>query len=147
MKVDDVIANAFVKEGTTDVFGLLGDSQMKWWAAMSAAGVRMIDARDEGAALAMADGWARASGKVGVCSVTHGPGVSRLATSLIMGARYRVPLVVHSGTTGLNRDNAMQFLDQGPLVRSTGAGYIEVQRPDYAENAVRLAFYRARLAS
>ena len=145
MKVDDVIANAFVKEGTTDVFGLLGDSQMKWWAAMSAAGVRMVDARDEGAALAMADGWARAMNKVGVCSVTHGPGVSRLATSLIMGARYRVPLVVHSGTTGLNRDNAMQFLDQGPLVRATDAGYIEVQRPDFAESAVRQAFYRARL--
>ena len=145
MKVDDVVANAFLKEGTTDVFGLLGDSQMKWWAAMSASpGVRMIDVRDEGAALAMADGWARATGKVRVCSVTHGPGVSRLATSLIMGARYRVPLVVHSGTTGLNRENAMQYLDQGPLVAATGAGYIEVQRPDYAENAVRLAFYRAR---
>jgi acetolactate synthase-1/2/3 large subunit len=144
MKVDDVVAHAFVKEGATEVFGLLGDSQMKWWAAMSAAGTRMIDARDEGAALAMADGWARATGKVGVCSVTHGPGVSRLATSLIMGARYRVPLVVHSGTTGLNRDNAMQFLDQGPLVRATGADYIEVQRADYAENATRLAFYRAR---
>ena len=38
----------------------------------------------------------------------------------------------------------MQFLDQGPLVNSTGAGYIEMQRPDYAENAVRQAFYRAR---
>ena len=45
MKVDDAVANAFVKEGTTDIFGLLGDSQMKWWAAMSAAGARMIDAR------------------------------------------------------------------------------------------------------
>ena len=38
----------------------------------------------------------------------------------------------------------MQFLDQGPLVNSTGAGYIEVQRPDYAESATRQAFYRAR---
>jgi acetolactate synthase-1/2/3 large subunit len=146
MKVDEVVANAFVKEGTTDVFGLLGDSQMKWWAAMAdSPGVRMIDVRDEGAALAMADGWARATGKVGVCSVTHGPGVSRLATSLITAARYRVPIVVHCGTTGLNTGNAMQYLDQGPLVTATGAGYIEVQRPDYAENAVRLAFYRARL--
>jgi acetolactate synthase-1/2/3 large subunit len=145
MKVDDVIANAFVKEGTTDVFGLLGDSQMKWWAAMSASGARMIDARDEGAALAMADGWARATGRTGVCSVTHGPGVSRLATSLITTARYRTPVVIHSGTTGLNSPNALQYLDQGPLVAATGAGYIEVHRPDYAENAVRQAFYRARV--
>ena len=79
------------------------------------------------------------SGISAAAGVSSGRGVSRLATSLIMGARYRVPLVVHSGTTGLNRDNAMQFLDQGPLVRATGAGYIEVQRPDYAENAVRQA--------
>jgi thiamine pyrophosphate-dependent acetolactate synthase large subunit-like protein len=38
----------------------------------------------------------------------------------------------------------MQFLEQGPLVTATGAGYIELQRPDYAESAVRQAFYRAR---
>ena len=77
MKVYEAVANAFVKEGVTTVFGLMGDGNMSWAAAMTAlstsAGVRMIDVRDEGAGLAMAEGWARATGEVGVCNVTHGP--------------------------------------------------------------------------
>lgn len=145
MKVDDAVANAFVKEGTDTVFGLLGDGQLTWWSAMAKHGVKMIDARDEGAALGMADGWARAAGRIGVCSVTQGPGISRIATSLITATRYRTPVVVHTAATGFNKDNAMQFLDQEKLVSATGAGYIEILTPEYAEAAVRQAFYRARL--
>ena len=145
MKVDDAVANAFVKEGTTTVFGLLGDGQLTWWSAMAKQGVNMIDARDEGASLAMADGWARAAGKTGVCSVTQGPGITRIATSLVTATRYRTPVVVHTAATGFNKDNAMQVLDQEKLVSATGAGYIEILTPDYAETAVRQAFYRARL--
>ena len=145
MKVDDAVANAFVKEGTTTVFGLLGDGQLTWWSAMAAHGVRMIDARDEGASLGMADGWARAAGRTGVCSVTQGPGVTRIATSLVTATRYRTPVVVHTAATGFNKDNAMQVLDQEKLVSATGAGYIEILTADYAETAVRQAFYRARL--
>jgi len=146
VKVDDVVANAFVREGTTDVFGLLGDGQLKWWSAMAGhSGVRLIDVRDEGAALAMADGWARATGRTGVCSVTQGPGISRIATSLITATRYRTPIVIYTSATGFNKDNAMQYLDQEKLVSATGAGYIEVLTPDYAEAATRQAFYRARL--
>ena len=145
MKVDDAVANAFVKEGTSTVFGLLGDGQLTWWAAMASHGVRMIDARDEGASLGMADGWARAAGKTGVCSVTQGPGITRIATSLVTATRYRTPVVVHTAATGFNKDNAMQVLDQEKLVAATGAGYIEILTADYAETAVRQAFYRARL--
>ena len=38
MKVYDAVANAFIKEGTTTLFGLLGDGQMTWWSAMSKIG-------------------------------------------------------------------------------------------------------------
>lgn len=145
MKVDDAVANAFVKEGTDTVFGLLGDGQLTWWSAMAKHGVKMIDVRDEGAALGMADGWARAAGRTGVCSVTQGPGVSRIATSLVTATRYRTPVVVHTAATGFNKDNAMQFLDQEKLVSATGAGYVEILTPEYAETGVRQAFYRARL--
>lgn len=146
MKVDDVVAAAFVKEGTTLVFGLLGDGQLKWWSAMSQyPEVKLIDVRDEGASLAMADGWARVTGKVAVCSVTQGPGVSRIATSLITAVRYHTPIVIYTSATGFNKDNAMQYLDQEKLVSATGAGYIEVLTADYAEYATRLAFYRAKL--
>src|SRR5678815_3935443 len=125
MKAEHAVAHAFIKEGTSAVFGLLGDSQLAWWAEMAQSGVQLIDARDEGAAVAMADGWARATGKVGVASVTHGPGVSRTATSLITAARYRTPVVVHTGATPFNKEQALQYMDQEKLVSATGAGYID----------------------
>jgi thiamine pyrophosphate-dependent acetolactate synthase large subunit-like protein len=148
MKVYDAVANAFVKEGATTVFGLLGDGQLTWWAAMARLpGVRLIDAREEGAGLAMAEGYARASGKVGACSVTHGPGLARLSLSLIAAARSRTPIVVHTATTAWNDERESQYLNQDRFAAAAEAGYIEIMKPDYAEEAVRQAFYRARRES
>lgn len=146
MKVYQAMANAFVKEGTTTVFGLLGDAQLPWWAAMSMhSGVSIVDARHEGAALTMAEGWARITGKVGVCSVTQGPGVSHLASSLITATRSHTPVVIYTSQTAFNDGHALQYLHTERLVSATGAGYIEVLTPSFAESAVRQAFYRARL--
>ncbi|MBI4188932.1 MAG: thiamine pyrophosphate-binding protein [Betaproteobacteria bacterium] len=148
MKVYEAVANAFVKEGTSTVFGLLGDGQLSWWSAMSKhSGIRIIDARHEGAALTMAEGWAMATGKIGVCSVTHGPGVSHMTTSLITATRSRTPVLIFTSKTAFNNEHSIQYLDQETLVGATGAGYIEVLTPSFAENAVRQAFYRARLES
>jgi thiamine pyrophosphate-dependent acetolactate synthase large subunit-like protein len=145
MKVYDAVANAFIKEGGTTVFGLLGDGQLRWWSSMvKHKGAKLIDVREEGQALAMADGWARASGKVGVCSVTHGPGLARLSLSLISAARARTPIVVHTATTTFNDEGETQYLNQDRFVAASECGYIEVMKPDYAEEAVRQAFYRAR---
>ena len=117
MKVYDAVANAFVKEGATTIFGLLGDGQLTWWASMAKhPEVRLIDAREEGSGLAMAEGWARASGQVGVCSVTHGPGLARLSLSLIAAARSRTPIVVHTATTSFNDERETQYLNQDRFV-------------------------------
>lgn len=148
MKVYDAVANAFVREGATTVFGLLGDGQLTWWASMAKhREVRLIDAREEGSGLAMAEGWARASGRVGVCSVTHGPGLARLSLSLIAAGRSRTPVVVHTSRTSFNDERETQYLNQDRFVSAAEAGYIEVMKPDFAEEAVRQAFYRARLES
>ena len=104
----------------------------------------MIDVRDEGAALSMAEGWARATGKVGVCNVTHGPGITRMTTSLVATSKARVPVVIYTSRTHFNNAWANQSLDQEKLVTATGAAYIEVLSPAFAEDAVRQAFYQAR---
>ena len=148
MKVDDAVANAFVKEGTSAVFGLLGSSQLEWWSAISNyPDVKIIDVREEGSALAMAQGWARATGKVGVCSVTKGPGLARVSLSLIAAARCHTPIVVCTGKSGFNNERAVKYLDQDKFVSACEAGYIEILTPSFAENAVRQAFYRAKLES
>ncbi len=145
MKVYEAVANAFIREGTTTIFGLLGDGQLSWSTVLAKhAGIRIVDARNEDAALTMAEGWARVSGKTGVCSVTHGPGLSRATTSLITASRARTPIVVF--TSRAPEDN-LQHLNQERLVSATGAGYIEVLNPANAEHAVRQAFYRAQVES
>ena len=124
MKVYEAVANAFVKEGVTTVFGLMGDGNMTWAAAMTAKpGMRVIDVRDEGAALSMADGYARATGKVGVCNVTHGPGITRMATSLVAGVKARVPAVIYTSRTHFNNEWQNQSLNQDRFVTATGAGF------------------------
>jgi len=148
MKVSEAVANAFVKEGTEVVFGLMGDGNMSWWSAISKyAQVRMIAVRDEGAGLAMAQGWARYTNKVGVCSVTHGPGITRMTTSLVAAVRSHTPVVICTSKTPFNSENHIQFVEQERVVGATGAGYLEALTPSFAENAVRQAFYRARLES
>ncbi len=146
MKVYQAVANAFVKEGASTVFGLMGDGNMSWAAAMSKLpGVRLIDVRDEGAALSMAEGYARATGNVGVCNVTHGPGITRMTTSLVAAVKARVPLVVYTSRTHFHNEWINQSLNQDRLVTATGAGYIEVMTPAFAEDAVRKAFYEAKV--
>ena len=148
MKVYEAMANAFIKEGTTTLFGLLGDGQMTWWSAIAKyPQLKIVDVRDEGCAVTMAEGWALATGKVGVASATQGPGLARMTTSLIVAARARTPLVVYTSRTALNNEHLVQYLNQDQLVTATGAGYIEVQKASYAEDAVRDAFYRARKES
>jgi thiamine pyrophosphate-dependent acetolactate synthase large subunit-like protein len=148
MKVYEAMANAFIKEGTTTLFGLLGDGQMTWWSAIAKyPNLKIVDVRDEGCAVTMAEGYAMATGKVGVASSTQGPGLARMTTSLIVAARSHTPIVVYTSKTALNNDHLVQYLNQDQLVTATGAGYIEVLKPSYAEDAVRDAFYRARRES
>jgi acetolactate synthase I/II/III large subunit len=148
MKVYEAMANAFIKEGTTTLFGLLGDGQMTWWSAIAAyPQLKIIDVRDEGCAVTMAEGYAMATGKVGVASATQGPGLARMTTALIVAARSHTPVVVYTSKTSLNNEHVVQHMNQDALVSATGAGYIEVLKPSYAEDAVRDAFYRARRES
>ena len=148
MKVYQAMANAFMKEGTTTLFGLLGDGQMTWWAAMAQQpNLKIVDVRDEGCAVTMAEGYAMATGQVGVASSTQGPGLARMTTSLLVAARSHTPLVVYTSKTPANNEFNVQYLNQDKLVAAAECGYIEVQTPAYAEEAVRDAFYRARRES
>src|SRR4051794_19958353 len=77
-RVSDILAQAFAAEGVDTVFTLMGDANMYWSASMADNhNTRLIHARHEHCCVAMADGYARATGKVGVASVTCGPGLPR----------------------------------------------------------------------
>ncbi|MFI0235733.1 thiamine pyrophosphate-binding protein [Streptomyces sp. NPDC016845] len=147
MKVYEALAEAFVKEGTTDVFGMMGDANMHWMAALADQGVRLYEVRHEGSGLGMADGWARGAGQPGVVTTTSGPGVSQLATSMIVASRARTPLVAFCGETPLGDEGATQYLDQRRFAAAIECEFIHVTRPENAQDAVRKAFYLARTES
>ncbi len=75
MKVFEAIADAVVAHGVDTVFGLLGDANMFLVADLvNRHGVRFVAARNENAAVMMADGYARTTGRCAVATVTQGPG-------------------------------------------------------------------------
>ena len=87
-QVSDILAKAFAAEGVDTLFTLMGDANMYWSASMADnEKVRLIHARHEHCCVAMADAYARATGKVGVASVTCGPGYTQIMTALVMAAR------------------------------------------------------------
>jgi acetolactate synthase-1/2/3 large subunit len=82
------LAQAFAADGVDAHFTLMGDGNMHWVAAMkSLDGMSTFAARHEHCACAMAMGYQSATGKVGVASVTCGPGLTQITTALAVAAR------------------------------------------------------------
>src|SRR5690606_8100916 len=109
------------------------------------AGTRSFHVRHEHCACAMATAYAVATGKVGVASVTCGPGLTQIMTALATAAQARIPLVVFSGESPMDAVWYNQHIDQAPLVKATGAHYIAAHSLPRMIDSVRDAFYVARM--
>ncbi len=140
----EALAAAFREEGTEVVFALLGDGNMHWSAALTGAGARGIYVRHEHCACAMATMYASATGRVGVATVTCGPGLTQTMTALATAAQAHVPLVVFAGESPIDASFYNQHIDQGPLVTATGAHYIAAHSVPRLTDFVRDAFFIAR---
>ena len=147
MKVYQRLAAAFRAEGVSHVFGLMGDGNMYWMHELDKIGVKLLEVRHEGAGLGMADGWARATHTPGVATATCGPGVTQLATAFVTAARAQSPLVAFCGEHPTSDDEYNQRLDQGRFAAGCEAGFVRLATPDAADDAVRKAFYLAKLES
>ena len=138
----EVLSQAFVAEGVDTMFALLGDANMYWGAMMAQKyGVRVVHARHEHCACAMADGYARHTGKVGVATVTCGPGFTQIMTALATAARGSIPMVIFAGDSPTSAAWYVQQLELGPLATATGARYLAVKSVDRMLDTVREAFY------
>lgn len=118
----EAIARAVTAHGTTHVFGLMGDGNMHLIESIGAQGVRIVDVRHESSAVAMAEGYAWSSGRAGVATVTHGPGLTHVASSLVVAARNRSPAVVLAGETPSGYTGAQEF-DQQAFATACEAEY------------------------
>jgi thiamine pyrophosphate-dependent acetolactate synthase large subunit-like protein len=147
----DDLADAFVAEGVDTVFGLFGDGNLTFMAAMdSHPGTRVFQVRHEAAAVFMAAGYCRATGGPGLATVTAGPGLAHTLTPLVSACRAGLPVILYAGDTaqaGLHLGGLQEF-DHHAFAELAGAMHVRVADPRQARNcvadAVRLAVVRQR---
>ncbi|MBN9429079.1 MAG: thiamine pyrophosphate-binding protein [Burkholderiales bacterium] len=146
MKLYEGIASALIDEGCETMFGVMGDGNMTLWAAIGAQGrIDLRSARHEAAAVAMADGYFRATGKTGVATVTYGPGLTQTATSLIASLRNRTPLVLIVGDFARSDTTNIQHFDHAPFVESCGIRYLRASGLPNVAKEMAQAFHWARV--
>ncbi len=93
----EILVKALQDEGVDMIFGYPGGVLLDFYDALFRAGMRHILTRHEQAAAHAADGYARASGKVGVCMATSGPGATNLVTGIATAHMDSVPIVAFTG--------------------------------------------------
>jgi len=140
MKVYEVIGETLKRARVGRVFGVMGDGNMRWLAELTKrTGSPVGFARNEAAAVAMADGHARATGSLGVCTVTAGPGLALTALPLITAARHGTPLLLIAGDSPVGDTVNIQYMDQRRFVHGLGLEVHDLLRPDFAAEDVRFA--------
>ncbi len=93
-----VVAARFLHgRGVDRVFGLQGGHIQPIWDELHKLGVRIVDVRDEGAAVHMAHAHRELTGEMGVALVTAGPGVTNTVTAVANASVSRIPLIVIGG--------------------------------------------------
>jgi thiamine pyrophosphate-dependent acetolactate synthase large subunit-like protein len=141
----DVVGTTLARLGVDTAFGLMGSGNLVATNALVAGGARFCAARHEGGAVAMADGWARVTGRVGVASVHQGPGLTNTLTALGEAAKSRTPLLVLAGETPAAALRSNFRIDQHDLVASVGAVAERLHAPSSAAADAARALRRAEI--
>ncbi len=145
LSVADVVGATVAAQGVQDAFGVLGSGNLVVTNALCSGGARFHHARHEGGAICMADGYARVSGRVGVCSVHQGPGLTNTMTGLTEAAKSRTPVLILAGETPAAALTSNFRIDQHDLVESVGAIADRVHSPATAADDAQRAYQRALL--
>jgi len=132
-------------EGVDMIFGFPGGAVIDLYDEMGKHEIRHILVRHEQGAIHMADGYARATGRVGVCLVTSGPGATNTVTGIATACMDSIPVVIFTGQvpTHLIGNDAFQEVDIIGITRPcTKHNYLVKDVADLAR-IIREAFYLA----
>jgi acetolactate synthase I/II/III large subunit len=141
-----ILWESLLREGVDVVFGYPGGAIMPAYDAMIQYPIRHVLVRHEQGAAHMADGYARASGKVGVAVATSGPGATNLVTGIATAMLDSIPMVCITGQvpSQLIGTDAFQETDiTGVTLPITKHNYLVTRAEDIAP-AIHEAFYVAR---
>ena len=143
----EIVCESLLKEGVEVLFGLPGGAVLPLYGALSKyRQLRHILVRHEQAAAMAADGYARATGKVGVCVATSGPGATNLATGIACAQMDSVPIVIITGQVprpAIGRDAFQETDVTGITLPITKHNYLVMDVADVAP-AIKEAFHIAR---
>lgn len=145
MTGSEILLECLKREGVEVMFGYPGGQILPTFDKLYDCDIRFILTRHEQAAAHAADGYARATGKVGVCLSTSGPGATNLVTGIANAYMDSIPMVAISGQvkTTLIGNDAFQEADVTGITRPiTKHNYLVKDIKDLAQT-VREAFYIA----
>ncbi|OOF00494.1 acetolactate synthase 3 large subunit [Salinivibrio sp. MA351] len=142
----EMIVRSMIDQGVKHIFGYPGGSVLDIYDALhEKSGIDHVLVRHEQAAVHMADGYARATGEVGVVLVTSGPGATNAITGIATAYMDSIPMVVFSGQvmSSLIGNDAFQECDMVGISRPVVKHSFLVQRAEDIPNIVKKAFYLA----
>ncbi len=142
----EIVVESLLLEGVRVVFGYPGAVITDIYDYLEKKPLRHILVRHEQGAVHMADGYARASGQVGVCLVTSGPGATNTVTGIASAYMDSIPIVVFTGQvpTELIGNDAFQEVDIVGITRPCTKHNYLVKRVEDLARVIKEAFYLAR---
>jgi len=141
-----ILLTALEAEGVDTVFGYPGGMTIDIYDEMRHTDIRHILVRHEQGAVHAADGYARASGRVGVCMVTSGPGATNTVTGIACAFMDSIPLVIFSGQVPSHMigNDAFQEVDIVGITRPCTKHNYLVSRTEDLARIIKEAFHIAR---
>lgn len=147
IKGTELFVKALKEEGVDILFGYPGGQAIDLFDSLyDQDDIEVILPRHEQALIHAADGYARSTGKVGVCLVTSGPGATNLVTGIATANYDSVPLVCFTGQVplGLMGNDAFQEVDIVGITRSICKYAVTVRKREDLGRIIKEAFYIAR---
>ena len=147
IKGTDLFVKALKEEGVDILFGYPGGQAIDLFDSLYGQDdIEVILPRHEQALVHAADGYARSTGKVGVCLVTSGPGATNLVTGIATANYDSVPLVCFTGQVPMNLigNDAFQEVEIVGITRSICNHCVTVRRREDLGRIIKEAFFIAR---
>lgn len=143
----DLLVKALIEENVDTLFAYPGGQAIDLFNALyGVENIEVVLPRHEQGLIHAADGYARSTGKVGVCLVTSGPGATNLVTGIATANYDSVPLVCFTGQvpTHLIGNDAFQEVDIVGITRSICKYAVTVRRREDLGVTIKKAFYIAK---
>ncbi|MGI5921265.1 MAG: biosynthetic-type acetolactate synthase large subunit [Syntrophomonadaceae bacterium] len=145
LKGAEILLRCLKEEGVDTIFGYPGGTVLPIYDALYSSDIRHVLTRHEQAAAHAADGYARATGKVGVCLATSGPGATNLVTGIATAYMDSIPMVALTGqvvTSLIGKDGFQEADITGITLPITKHNYL-VERTEDVARVIKEAFHIA----